>query len=100
MENLIIEKVNGTTTYQPIVASKEELNKAMLNKAITDLELKLTILQTNASTVEAGTSLKLESLSNSVYALQEQLDKIRRMFTALSVVTFIAITLVINLYFN
>jgi hypothetical protein len=95
MENLIIEKVNGTTTYQSILATKEELNKV-----ITDLELRLTILQTNASTVEAGTNFKLESLSNSIYALQEQLDKTRRMFTVLSVVTFIAVVLVINLYFN
>jgi len=95
MENLIIEEANGNTTTKPLAASKEELNKA-----ITDLELKLTILQTNASTVEAGTDFKLESLSNSIYALQEQLDKTRRMFVVLSVVTFIAVALVVNLYFN
>ena len=95
MENLIIEKVNGTATYQPILATKEELNKV-----ITDLELRLTILQTNASTVEAGTDFKLESLSNSVYALQKQLDRTRRMFVVLSVVTSIAVALIVNLYFN
>jgi hypothetical protein len=95
MENLIVEETHHIATTQLSSASKEELNKA-----ITDLESKLTILQTNASTVEAGTNLKLESLSNSVYALQEQLDKTRRMFTVLSIVTSIVAALVVNLYFN
>jgi prefoldin subunit 5 len=95
MENLIIEEANGNTTTKPLAASKEELNKA-----ITDLESKLIILQTNASTVEAGTNLKLESLGNSVYALQEQLDNVRRMLIALAITSSIFAALVVNLYFN
>jgi hypothetical protein len=95
MENIIVEETNNSIATQPLAASKEELNKV-----ITDLELKLTILQTNIHNNEAGTDFKIHSLSNSIYALQEQLDKTRRMFTVLSIVTFIVAALAVNLYFN
>jgi hypothetical protein len=95
MENIIVEETNDSITIQPLSATKEELNKV-----ITDLELKLTILQTIINNNEAGVDFKVHSLSNSIYALQEQLDKTRRMFTVLSIVTSIVAAVVANLYFN
>jgi hypothetical protein len=99
MENIIVEETNDSITTQPLAASNAA-SKKELNKVITDLGLKLTILQTSINNNEAGTDFKAHSLSNSIYALQEQLDKTRRMFTVLSIVTSIVAALVVNLYFN
>ena len=78
---------------------------AELNKNIADMELRLLSLQTNVS----GLDCKVESLSNSVYSIEEKLNKTEamvavlsvmteKMIAVLSVATTIIAALVVNLY--
>ena len=82
-------------TESRINTEYKSVESAELNKNISDMELKLLLsLQTNVS----GLDCKVESLSNSVYSIEEKLNKTEAMVVVLLVATTIIAGLVVNLY--